>query len=369
MPRVSVIVPCYNVAQYLPVSLGALKNQTLTDIEIICVNDASTDNTLDVLKLYAQTDDRITVISAPHNGGVAMTRNMGLDVATGEYIGFVDPDDCVDTDFYEKLYNAATRNGADIAKASVVTIDTDGGRSYTDLNDAVLQDKLNFQYEFSSAIYRKEFLDKNDLRFMVGCTIGEDVNFLIKAAYHANRISVINTTAYMYIRRENSAYSDFLGRNKIENVCMAATDLFKWQNTHAHMSYSDYMNILRAVYSLLIHNLPRAKSHSDKAIICESAINIYHDAQHKPDVLKRMFHKCERTAVIRKDIAGLIKTLSYQHRRYKLFGFIPLAKVMRAPGQEYKIVLFDFIPIFTGSYGKLKDNFFVCGIKILTITH
>lgn len=369
MPKISVIVPCYNVAQYLPVSLGALTNQTLADIEIICVNDAATDNTLDILNLYAQTDNRVTVISAPHNVGVSMARNMGLDVATGEYIGFVDPDDCVDTDFYEKLYNAATQDNADIAKATVITIDTEGGRSHNDLNDEVLQNKLNFQYEFFSAIYRKEFLDKNNLRFMAGCTIGEDVNFLVKAAYHANRVSVINSTAYMYIRRGNSAYSDFLGHNKIENVCMAANDLFKWQNTHDHMSHPDYMNILRAVYSLLRHNLPRAKSYADKAIICESVANIYHDAQHKSDVLKKMFHKCERAAVIRGDIAELVKTLSYQHRRYKLFGFIPLAKVMHAPEQEYKVILFDFVPIFTARFGKLKDNFFVCGIKILTITH
>ena len=119
MTKVSIIVPVYNVEKYLECCLESLINQTLKDIEIICVNDGSTDNSGKILDNYAAKDSRIKVISQP-NKGLSEARNSGLKIATGEYISFVDSDDWVDWDFIEKLYDAAERNNADIAVASII---------------------------------------------------------------------------------------------------------------------------------------------------------------------------------------------------------------------------------------------------------
>ena len=106
---VSIILPCYNVAPYLDKCLESLVRQTWEDLEIICVNDGSTDDTPAVLRGWAQKDARIRVIDR-ENGGLSAARNTGIDAATGEYIGFVDPDDYVDTSMYARLVAEARRH-------------------------------------------------------------------------------------------------------------------------------------------------------------------------------------------------------------------------------------------------------------------
>ncbi|WP_278582648.1 glycosyltransferase family 2 protein, partial [Prevotella denticola] len=93
MPKISVLVAVYNTAEYLPQCLDSLLNQTLKDVEVVCVDDASTDDSLDILHQYAARDTRLKVIALDENRGQAHARNIGLSCATGDYIGFVDSDD------------------------------------------------------------------------------------------------------------------------------------------------------------------------------------------------------------------------------------------------------------------------------------
>ena len=123
VPKVSVIMPCYNVGKYVGASIESVLNSTLVDLELICIDDKSTDSTLSILKKYAQQDSRITVRALKQNSGVSVARNIGIQMATGEYIAFIDSDDTVDKDFYEKLYIAATENKADIARGELKSID------------------------------------------------------------------------------------------------------------------------------------------------------------------------------------------------------------------------------------------------------
>ena len=125
-PKVSILVPCYNVEKYLPQCLDSIVNQTLKDIEIIAINDGSTDSTLDIIKQYAKKDKRFVIIDKK-NEGYGKSMNRGLDAATGEYIGIVESDDWVEPDAFETLYNMAKLNDADIAKADFVFFDNDTG--------------------------------------------------------------------------------------------------------------------------------------------------------------------------------------------------------------------------------------------------
>lgn len=138
--KVSVIVPVYNVEKFLPECLDSLINQTLKDIEIICVNDGSKDNSLTILQKYAQKDSRIKIIDQ-QNQGLSAARNSGMKTASGEFIGFVDSDDWVDLNYYEKLYNAAKKFDSDIAVGDFIR------------EGKVLKSKkLKFK---SEAVYRK----------------------------------------------------------------------------------------------------------------------------------------------------------------------------------------------------------------------
>ena len=119
--KVSVIVPIYNTEKYIGKCLNSLVNQTLRDIEIICVNDGSTDNSMITVRKFANNDFRIKIIEQ-ENKKQGAARNAGMRIATGEYISFVDSDDWVDLDFYEKLYNAAKNHNFDIALGTNVRV-------------------------------------------------------------------------------------------------------------------------------------------------------------------------------------------------------------------------------------------------------
>lgn len=114
MEKISLIIPAYNEGNYIEKCLKSIISQTYQNLEIIIVNDGSTDNTLEVVNSFAKRDDRIRVFSK-NNGGVSSARNFGLDQSTGNLIGFVDPDDFIDEQIYQKLQSLLSQYDADIA--------------------------------------------------------------------------------------------------------------------------------------------------------------------------------------------------------------------------------------------------------------
>ena len=115
MAKISIVVPVYNVEKYLKKCIESIINQSLQDIEIICVNDGSTDSSLEILNDFASKDKRVVVINKT-NSGYGHTMNMGLNTATGEYIGIIESDDFADLRMFEELYKLAKDNDADIVK-------------------------------------------------------------------------------------------------------------------------------------------------------------------------------------------------------------------------------------------------------------
>lgn len=199
--------------KYLPKCLESLIKQTLNDIEIICVNDGSMDNSLAILKEFASRDSRIRIIDNQHQG-VAKTRNTGIEQSTGEYIGFVDSDDYIDIDFFEKLYNSATKSNSDIAIASILkhkNFFNIYNAKYTKEETAITiqdkiklcEDKKHFFFYAWNKIYHSGFIKENNIKFSEG-QIYEDVMFAIKALYYSNKIISVYGTKYHYIEHENS---------------------------------------------------------------------------------------------------------------------------------------------------------------------
>lgn len=217
MAKVSVIIPIYNVSQYLRVCLDSVVGQTLKELEIICVNDGSTDDSLEIIQEYADGDERIVVITGP-NGGYGKAMNKGLDCASGEYIGIVEPDDYVDLDMFEELYRVAKQNNLDFVKSDFYRFTTkkDGTKEFQYeqidgnnqryakiFNPSEDPTALRFTLNTWTGIYKREFIEKYHIRHneTPGASF-QDNGFFFQTFIYAKRAMIVNK-AYYRNRRDN----------------------------------------------------------------------------------------------------------------------------------------------------------------------
>ena len=216
-PKVSIVLPIFNVSRYLDQALESVKRQTLKDIEIICVNDGSTDNSLDIVKKWAEGDDRFVIIDKVNEGyGVAM--NTGMAKAKGEYIGILEPDDIVPLNMYEDLYEAAKENDLDIVKGDfyAFTVGPTGnvalrymaldknGQYYGQVLNPELTPELTGLMSYTwTGIYRRSFIEENNIRHNTtpGASF-QDIGFFWKTTVKAKRVMLINKPYYWY-RQDN----------------------------------------------------------------------------------------------------------------------------------------------------------------------
>lgn len=228
MAKISVVVPVYNVEKYLKECIDSIINQTLEDIEIICVNDGSTDSSLEILNDYAKKDSRIIVINKS-NSGYGHTMNMGLNAATGEYVGIIESDDFADKNMFEDLYKLAKEYDADIVKGDWYNYWSKNkfARKNNRISSAKAlkltnskQDKslLRINPSVWSAIYKKEFLNKYNIRFLEtpGASY-QDLAFSFKIFALAERV-ILTDKAYLYYRQDNMN-SSVKSKTKVYCVC------------------------------------------------------------------------------------------------------------------------------------------------------
>lgn len=225
MPLVSIIVPCFKVEKYLDRCINSLINQTLSDIEILLIDDCSPDKVPQICDNWAKCNPRIKVIHKENNEGLGFARNTGLELATGEYIAFVDSDDYVSTQMYERLYHTATETNSDIVYCGLnqeYKIN-----SFKEIRDFARQtsftknqlNNLSIQY-FNSptgknlfmsvwhSIYKRETI--GNLRFYSERLIcSEDLPFQIAILRKANKVTYIPDTLYYYCLNENSLSNKF----------------------------------------------------------------------------------------------------------------------------------------------------------------
>ena len=220
MVKISVIIPVYNANKYLERCLKSIIEQTFKDIEIICVDDCSTDNSLKILQNFAKKDNRIKIVHCNTNGGESRARNIGLDNAFGEYLSFVDNDDFLDLDFYEKLYSKASKTGADIVKGEAKIYRFDGKTEYDNYNLKIKEtgSKFFFINYWWTAIYKSELIKCNNIRFLEGYKLGGDSLFLNEAILCCKNLEIVNNVYYNYIVREDSTNSNVLSQDKIKSA-------------------------------------------------------------------------------------------------------------------------------------------------------
>ena len=218
MAKVSVIVPIYNVERYLEEALDSLQRQTLKDIEIICVNDGSKDSSLSIMKRYAEEDERFVIIDK-ENGGYGKAMNVGLDKATGEYVGILEPDDYVPLNMYEDLYQVAKEQDLDFVKADFYRFTTDEetqdkhmvynhlDRTHENYNEVICPRERPLVTRFImntwSGIYRRAFLEEHHIRHneTPGASF-QDNGFFWQTFMYAKRAMFLDKPYYCN-RRDN----------------------------------------------------------------------------------------------------------------------------------------------------------------------
>ncbi len=224
MPKVSIIVPVYNVEPYLEFCVDSLIKQTLEDIEIILVDDGSPDNSGAICDRLAKKDNRIVVIHK-ENGGLSSARNAGIAIAKGEYIGFVDSDDWVESDMFACLLELAEKYDADIADCDMIEI---SDRSFVELekNDKVeLLDrngaldiffritKPNINYCVCDKLFKRDLFEK--VLFTEGI-IFEDIDFNYRVLLHTNRVVETEAVKYYYFKNPEGISRNSFRRKDLE---------------------------------------------------------------------------------------------------------------------------------------------------------
>lgn len=219
--KVTVIVPAYNAERYILDCVGSILDQTHGNIEVIVVDDGSTDKTADILKCIAERDSRLRIIHK-ENGGVSAARNSALDAASGEYIVFVDADDRVAEDHIEYMLELIDRTGADfclsvncytLEKEKQTEIDVCESISSDDAVALLLSPRVTVGCW--NKIYKKAFLDENKLRFRDDLFYGEGLLFIVTAAQKSALVGIGKKKTYYYRRNNESSATTRFGIEKM----------------------------------------------------------------------------------------------------------------------------------------------------------
>lgn len=235
-PKLSIIVPIYNVEYYLENCINSILNQTFKEFELILVNDGSPDNSIEICNKYKKKDDRIKVIDK-ENGGVSSARNAGIDIALGEYIAFVDPDDDIEINMYEELMNRAIKSNVDIVICSlnyinlidknvrqqIVWSNNENIIEKKEINNKIMYDILNFRegygiYTSVNKVYKRELFYNNDIRFEVNRNHGEDARLNLILLTKVNSIYFTNKPLYNYYIRKRESLTTVVRDNMYKYI-------------------------------------------------------------------------------------------------------------------------------------------------------
>lgn len=287
MPKISIIVPVYNCEKYISNCINSILEQSFKDFELILVDDGSSDRSFEICESFAKKDNRVRAIHQP-NSGVSRARNRGLDEAKGEYIGFVDGDDCVDKEMYKRLYKNLADNNADISICGIVNyfLKKNG------ITEKVRQSQVDGFWIFSgeqalkealqsrlysvnpvNKLFKKELFDK--LRYPEG-KISEDAFLIPVVISKAGKVVYDSKPMYYYLRRENSiTTSNFSDRD---------WDVVEAYKNHLNMVSEKFPNLKKVAkfrylwaYTYVI----------DKIMLSENSENYLRDFKKAFDFIKK----------------------------------------------------------------------------------
>lgn len=278
--KVSIIVPVYNGQKWLHRCLRSLVNQTLKEIQIVCIDDCSTDGSLVILREYARKDKRILVKKLKKNGGESVARNKGLDIAKGKYIAFVDQDDYVDLNFYEKLYENTKNGSVDVVKGESNMKKHGKNNMRNRVNYAIAKNRFYFVNHWWTAIYNASFLRNNNIRLDEDLVLGGDTVFLVKAVVNANKVNVVDGVSYNYVKRTTSGDAKIFNYKKINSVFLTFSRVLDYLDGKA-VNEKNYGIIYKELFLYFLSCINRCRAAKNKIFGCNSAIKLYEMCKYK----------------------------------------------------------------------------------------
>lgn len=304
--KISVIMPVYNAQDFLENSLSLLVNQSFQNIEIICIDDGSTDNSLNIIEKFAQKDNRIRVFKQK-NAGPSAARQKGLDNAAGEYVWFVDSDDTYEHTSIEQITNALKNTPVDIlyfgTKLTDKTTDKNPSERYYALADVpkarlnrILKFDENAYLMFSlprelwNKVFRREFLSQHDIRFCPSISLYDDILFSTQALLYSESISIINASLYNYhLNNSGSVMGTY--NQRLDGI----------------------FYYFKTIYSLLFDEKSKYSGFVKRAWLCREVCSLNFWLTRK-NIEKTNYYKSLKTLYksIEKDIDGLVAGNTYQ---------------------------------------------------------
>ena len=270
-PKISIIVPVYNTANYLEECLDSLINQSLEEIEIICIDDKSEDDSPKILEKYASSDKRIKLLYNKENTGQALARNIALKSVKGEYVSFMDSDDKIDLNAYEKVLNFSEENNLDMVLFNVVRFDRKGIIGGSELHEKSIQ-KLNsntnilenneFVYDTSpcNKLIKTSLIEENNIEFVD--RLYEDLLFSMELFTSTDSVGVLPDVKYYWRRRrDKSNKSTTQNRTNKKNIAdrifiiNQIEELFKSNEKYNSLLDSYHFKLLEIDYRLFIDQI------------------------------------------------------------------------------------------------------------------
>lgn len=214
MPKVSVVIPCFNAERYVDRAIASVRSQSFADWEIVAVDDCSTDATVSLLAEHAARDPRVIVLRTPANGGPSVARNLAFDKSAGEFIAILDVDDAYEPDRLERMLACAGETEADLVFDNLVFIDDQsGGRtgqtgirtpgathSPLGLEELIKAEgpRSKLKYGYLKPVFRTEFLRRHGLRYSETLRLAEDFDLYLRSVLHGAKVIIIADALYAY---------------------------------------------------------------------------------------------------------------------------------------------------------------------------
>ena len=339
--KISVIIPIYNAEKYLKRCLESIIEQSLKEIEIICVNDGSTDNSLEILKRLQKQDERIIIINKKNNG-VSRARNEALKIASGEYCLNIDSDDWIEQGYLENIYNRANKDNLDITISDIIFDFENNSKNNSIVNDLnidineiltgkeyikIFFEKNAYGYTWNKLIKRELYI-KNDLWYDEKIFLLEDVEILMILSYYAKKIGKLNKAYYHYIQGNNNG-SQKAKVDRLYDITTCMNNLVKFYSKN---NEDEILNLIKQ--DKYLHLLSR---------IIEN--DYFEKEKYKEFILKFIEEvKQENKIIFRKE---LLKN------RYKLF-LITIFKMIKLLNIGMGILIIKIAKIIILIKGKLK---------------
>lgn len=344
---ITVVVPCYNVEKYVEKCLDSILKQTYKNLEIILVEDCSTDNTYNIIKDYPKKDKRIKVIQNEKNSGLSFSRNTGIKASTGKYISFIDSDDYITENFYEDLLEAMHKNKAEVAMCDIKVVYED--TNYTQVAPCFSNDEFNTVNVVNSGLaasacnklFDKKLISK--YLFEVG-KVNEDIAVVIPAIVNAKNIAYARDAYYHYIQHKGSIQNSKFSDRRFDIFYGVKTTLERIKNSKLYEELKEDL-VFNQLITLFLFVIPKEKDKKRRKEILKKYNELAkeYDIRKNKNLIKFLEDSGAKHRVYYKELLRLTCGGHYMMASNLISTYDLLYKVLKKPVINTKLTLEDVV--------------------------